>query len=157
MRGTARAHRLPPVHTGITPAHAGNSRMSWQTLAPAGDHPRTCGEQARAAPSVMLSLGSPPHMRGTGSDGYGIPGTHRITPAHAGNRDEAASLWHFAQDHPRTCGEQLTALIQKKLLGGSPPHMRGTDGASLIMHFQYRITPAHAGNSHAALNHQTGL
>ena len=65
-------------------------------------------------------------MRGTDKRGGKRTGHTRITPAHAGNRYVSEGLDVAEQDHPRSCGEQL----------------------SMEMFFTQmaRITPAHAGN-----------
>ena len=49
---------------GITPAHAGNTKMSCFSLLPSRDHPRTRGEYS-PHPKLRPDLtGSPPHTRG---------------------------------------------------------------------------------------------
>ena len=49
---------------GITPAHAGKSLFGLLSSAVFRDHPRTCGEKARAYCKIYNEWGSPPHMRG---------------------------------------------------------------------------------------------
>ena len=70
-----------------------------------------------------------------------------ITPAHAGNRHARHRILKWTGDHPRTCGEQLISLASSGLLLGSPPHMRGTARLASAHQANFRITPAHAGNS----------
>ena len=45
MRGTVSGLASTGVNQRITPAHAGNSRISRQYVSQFRDHPRTCGEQ----------------------------------------------------------------------------------------------------------------
>ena len=45
MRGTDYLMKGEDGKTGITPAHAGNSKSSEKRMIENWDHPRTCGEQ----------------------------------------------------------------------------------------------------------------
>ena len=49
----------------ITPACAGNSRVSWVYAVSAQDHPRVCGEQEHLVANIVQGRGSPPRVRGT--------------------------------------------------------------------------------------------
>ena len=51
----------------------------------------------------------------------------RITPAYAGKSDDSIRKGFFQKDHPRLCGEKLTAPETKRGETGSPPPMRGKD------------------------------
>ena len=66
MRGTADPEA--PIKRGdrITPAHAGNRSAVLPVQHSRRDHPRTCGEQIPVIVPRLYTLGSPPHMRGTG-------------------------------------------------------------------------------------------
>ena len=52
-------------------------------------------------------------------------------------------------DHPRLCGEKASCSSQKQQTIGSPPPMRGKDGAITVVWEYFRITPAYAGKSEA--------
>ena len=52
------------------------------------------------------------------------------------------------EDHPRLCGEKFTRLFLSMTAPGSPPPMRGKDGAAVKKEIKKRITPAYAGKSH---------
>ena len=93
-----------------------------------------------------ISLGSPPRVRGT--DLYATDATlnNGITPACAGNSVSIFSLALFIKDHPRVCGEQLTAYYILSLITGSPPRVRGTAQAIKYSFSNFGITPACAGN-----------
>ena len=86
MRGTASAASDAVRVTGITPAHAGNSKLSLYLGERDWDHPRACGEQNHTRPRNRQESGSPPRMRGTVVLKAIRVRTDRITPAHAGNR-----------------------------------------------------------------------
>ncbi len=86
MRGKEDCPPAPASLVGITPAYAGKSHHSKMELTAPRDHPRICGEKPLLLRWIRSSLGSPPHMRGKGSD---PPLTLRhigITPAYAGKR-----------------------------------------------------------------------
>ena len=135
----------------ITPACAGNRHFSVFINEEIRDHPRVCGEQKHLHSKIQRPGGSPPRVRGTGSQcDLHIP-SYRITPACAGN-SVRSQLWPYAhEDHPRVCGEQLTRCATSFRRKGSPPRVRGTA-------FRYSrgrrgagITPACAGNSMSVL------
>ena len=89
------------------------------------DHPRGCGENVLDGTEKDETLGSPPRMRG--KRGYVPVGGHDggITPADAGKTalmpDGGAVKW----DHPRGCGENCRCAMGTRIIGGSPPRMRG--------------------------------
>ena len=69
----------------------------------------------------------------------------RITPAHAGKSHAVKVHLHRNGDHPRPCGEKITARGLAQNMRGSPPPMRGKDGFFGVGDVKNRITPAHAG------------
>ena len=56
------------------------------------------------------------------------------------------------RDHPRTCGEKLSAACCGRKCLGSPPHMRGKVGHALPGRHAPGITPAHAGKRQLRLS-----
>ena len=86
-------------------------------------------------------------MRGTHVQGERPAGGGRIIPAHAGNTRSAGSLRRFSRDHPRACGEHKSPWPASKRFIGSSPRMRGTLMTSLTAFRDFRIIPAHAGNT----------
>ena len=70
----------------------------------------------------------------------------RITPACAGNSEVYALLLLDDRDHPRVCGEQNYARIQRGYHAGSPPRVRGTGPWLIQSPGGVGITPACAGN-----------
>ena len=65
MRGTRVSVHGVEWHTGIIPAHAGNTESSDNARKSLGDHPRACGEHVERAQFDGVLVGSSPRMRGT--------------------------------------------------------------------------------------------
>ena len=72
-----------------------------------------------------------------------------ITPAYAGKSEQSGLQCFISGDHPRLCGEKKWRERRMKLDKGSPPPMRGKDGAITVVWEYFRITPAYAGKSEA--------
>ena len=155
VRGTAASPVVTVPTSRITPACAGNRIFLALALYVFGDHPRVCGEQKIQPVLLALQIGSPPRVRGT--DLYATDATlnNGITPACAGNSVSIFSLALFIKDHPRVCGEQLTAYYILSLITGSPPRVRGTAASPVVTVPTSRITPACAGNSHPLCQRHT--
>ena len=168
MRGKGKPDPEPRREHRITPAHAGKS-LSRRSAAPGAlDHPRVCGEKLGRHPKRDRRRGSPPRMRGKVKVLQNGNGKPRITPAHAGGKDQPKisttkgaritpahagkshcridTTAHF-QDHPRACGEKVFVPASGSPLTGSPPRMRGKGRLPGHLFYQTGITPAHAGKS----------
>ena len=89
------------------------------------DHPRLCGEKAFPIPQHRSGAGSPPPMRGKGSDEVTLTVPARITPAYAGKSTQLQFHYAIIRDHPRLCGEKDIVHAVSKCNIGSPPPMRG--------------------------------
>ena len=87
-------------------------------------------------------------MRGKGTSQGGTGGQPGITPAYAGKSCSASQYQRTPRDHPRTCGEKGSSLLEAMPLAGSPPHMRGKVPPLLVACLSLGITPAYAGKSH---------
>ena len=70
-----------------------------------------------------------------------------ITPAYAGKRNTIPYMVKVFRDHPRLCGEKVFPAVEKLLMLGSPPPMRGKVYTSLYIWVSGGITPAYAGKS----------
>ena len=110
MRGKADVPvRIGPA-VGITPAYAGKRRRFFGPCASPKDHPRVCGEKFGHVDTPPLLTGSPPRMRGKGSDPPLTLHHIGITPAYAGKsifqRLAQITIW----DHPRVCGEKTKKI-----------------------------------------------
>ena len=75
----------------------------------------------------------------------------RITPAHAGKTYEISLETGGIRDHPRACGENISAARRTAKRQGSPPRMRGKLRYEGIEQLLERITPAHAGKTNTLI------
>ena len=71
----------------------------------------------------------------------------RITPADAGKTGLLAFPPCADRDHPRGCGENSRRKVERMIVDGSPPRMRGKPDRVLAKSEQIRITPAGAGKT----------
>ena len=131
----------------ITPAGAGKTFCSGAGNTCAGDHPRRCGENSGKFLRPSAPTGSPPRMRGKPYCPRGGRHDNRITPADAGKTK--GYTWKEVNDgdHPRGCGENVSAILSKSITEGSPPRMRGKPAGARLFKSQPRITPADAGKT----------
>ena len=147
MRGKHRTIQLPIVKIRITPAYAGKTSPFSVGFCIVKDHPRVCGENRQIEGEYLVRLGSPPRMRGK------LPANHSkgfeagITPAYAGKTAPGRAVASLRQDHPRVCGENISAARRIANLQGSPPRMRGKPGIRCLCLLEGRITPAYAGKT----------
>jgi len=130
VRGTDGKGLNPPFKLRFIPACAGNRRPGYFAKKDPPVHPRVCGEQIVAPEHAVLTYGSSPRVRGTGSEYLQGPETSRFIPACAGNRPSEDRRQDASEVHPRVCGEQGPALIPAASVTGSSPRVRGT-----VMHF----------------------
>ena len=105
VRGKQRGGLPENLKPRITPAGAGKTLRLSTCYAKYKDHPRRCGENKVNQKKSIITLGSPPQVRGkraivrTGDYSYGI------TPAGAGKTRVSAPPASCVRDHPRRCGE----------------------------------------------------
>ena len=122
-----------------------NNRMGEKDSRQLGSPPQVRGKQDRcfsagyyggitpagAGKTYSLSrrhtwnIGSPPQVRGKLSTLQATPHTRRITPAGAGKTGRHRDFYSARQDHPRRCGENLSAPMLSMVKSGSPPQVRG--------------------------------
>ena len=135
-------------HSGIIPAYAGNTFNTCKRLPKLQDHPRVCGEHCTVNWPYLAHEGSSPRMRGTrhveACTGFSIG----IIPAYAGNTKSFYGKAVVERDHPRVCGEHISARPSSVLNRGSSPRMRGTLWRSRHSRRRTGIIPAYAGNTH---------
>ena len=86
-------------------------------------------------------------MRGKLLEDIILPLKTGITPADAGKTLSSFQKTMKYQDHPRGCGENMTAPQVTGWVVGSPPRMRGKLGVTKIRIGRRRITPADAGKT----------
>ena len=149
MRGKGLSDDGHFVAYRITPAYAGKSFRFFILEGLKEDHPRICGEKCDPAQHNVVPVGSPPHMRGKGTEIVHNIWAAGITPAYAGKRPRCAVISAFPRDHPRICGEKPTEDDAAALPLGSPPHMRGKVIVRAAGGPCPGITPAYAGKSFA--------
>ena len=90
----------------ITPAYAGKSSNHNHQHCEREDHPRLCGEKKILETQNILTIGSPPPMRGKAQAAGWTELSTRITPAYAGKSSGWRWVITISQDHPRLCGEK---------------------------------------------------
>ena len=135
------------LHGRITPAFAGKTYDTRQRAWVQKDHPRVCGENRASLETRVLTMGSPPRVRGKQSPPSFPCVSLRITPACAG-KTTCASWYHNAPgDHPRVCGENAWRCTRFGRDRGSPPRVRGKQPARDYVFASPRITPACAGKT----------
>ena len=140
-----------PSHTfsgsmlGSPPRMRGKVYVVVTALVGVWDHPRVCGEKQHSKALKHIREGSPPRMRGKDLIPTHQGGNVGITPAYAGKSSLRHVHHRAVLDHPRVCGEKISAnhLAQTDL--GSPPRMRGKAAAGIRGRGRLRITPAYAG------------
>ena len=147
MRGKHDDRIFVTVADRITPAGAGKTINLCPDRAIARDHPRRCGENDPIPESKLGTLGSPPQVRGKRM----LIISHReelgITPAGAGKTVFRKLNERTNQDHPRRCGENVSAILSKSITLGSPPQVRGKRSSTADLLFGWGITPAGAGKT----------
>ena len=91
-------------------------------------------------------------MRGKGLSARRRIALCRITPACAGKSGFKRRIGLGVQDHPRVCGEKLTATFMPTCISGSPPRVRGKGLVVKKVTPRAGITPACAGKSCISIN-----
>ncbi len=147
MRGQENLAGFKTANRWITPADAGTRSAFKEVAGLSSDHPRGCGDKQTHPSGLKFVHGSPPRMRGQGSDGFCLISLKGITPADAGTRLQPSVRTGPATDHPRGCGDKKSVRRMSSILRGSPPRMRGQGkrwchGDDILW-----ITPADAGTS----------
>ena len=113
----------------------------------AGAHPRSRGENGKAAAAYSHTAGSSPLTRGK-------PGRCQLRdrgigliPAHAGKTGVEMIVGMSAPAHPRSRGENLADLVHQVSHLGSSPLTRGKQGPLPDSVGGLRLIPAHAGKT----------
>ena len=127
MRGKVTWEYDASEMAGITPAYAGKSPSECVMIVCFTDHPRLCGEKLPSSGNSLVTLGSPPPMRGKAEVMQTMTDLIRITPAYAGKREVSTLRVGKKQDPPRLCGEKVLGFFQYFFKEGSPPPMRGKE------------------------------
>ena len=92
---------------GLIPAHAGKTTQTPGSPCRRGAHPRSRGENIKAAAAVVAEWGSSPLTRGKPYWPAWVVRMRRLIPAHAGKTLYRAGHQHPARAHPRSRGENV--------------------------------------------------
>ena len=106
-RGKPILPALEPLGGGLIPAHAGKTLGILRTLAEAGAHPRSRGENFAGLKGKLSSTGSSPLTRGKHCRRGQTVHDRGLIPAHAGKTDVVAQMTSTMRAHPRSRGENL--------------------------------------------------
>ena len=91
----------------LIPAHAGKTSAAPPAPWRGSAHPRSRGENLRAAGLRAVVVGSSPLTRGKRARGAGHRSLRRLIPAHAGKTMRPASRSQTTTAHPRSRGENM--------------------------------------------------
>ena len=147
MRGALHDLRRHKKQSGIIPAYAGSTCITFGVDAALGDHPRVCGEHEVNYRKVLIPQGSSPRMRGARGLRYEIDSAGGIIPAYAGSTPQNVVLAGLARDHPRVCGEHKAHSPKVNDETGSSPRMRGAPHPLFAPREGAGIIPAYAGST----------
>ncbi|EFU77574.1 hypothetical protein HMPREF0381_0530 [Lachnoanaerobaculum saburreum DSM 3986] len=146
-RGTHKYQTLASSLARITPAYAGNTKMTYKYQWMIEDHPRLRGEHTFIHSGQNPVKGSPPLTRGTRFKCCYHKVRIGITPAYAGNTLSSIVARILLRDHPRLRGEHTFIHSGQNPVKGSPPLTRGTQICLPVNQICRGITPAYAGNT----------
>ena len=156
MRGKPVVKTSYEVAVRIIPAHAGQTPWSWYGKCSPSDHPRACGANESTEEQQQEQAGSSPRMRGKRDRLSRILSSLRIIPAHAGQTTAHGIQEPQRADHPRACGANLAGLAVLFHGDGSSPRMRGKLYMIPSLDDDFRIIPAHAGQTDTGLDAMLG-
>ena len=106
-----------------------------------------CGEHPLGAVNAVGGAGSSPHVRGAPVN-PSVPGCEAgIIPACAGSTKRMVFVALRPRDHPRMCGEHVSASRAVNAVLGSSPHVRGAQGCVADLRHRNGIIPACAGST----------
>ena len=134
--------RLIPAHAGKTSRRRRHPERSWA-------HPRSRGENHRAAITVWRLLGSSPLTRGKRRVHREAAPLRRLIPAHAGKTRWSEPRHPPNSAHPRSRGENVPEGGQVGAGRGSSPLTRGKRAPVLASLASEGLIPAHAGKTRA--------
>ena len=132
---------------GLIPAHAGKTPPLPATSRRARAHPRSRGENMRAARRARSRSGSSPLTRGKPHRPPRPANPCGLIPAHAGKTQAGRQAWARRPAHPRSRGENLEKCETQPTQPGSSPLTRGKLSAWANAEVLYGLIPAHAGKT----------
>ena len=135
------------VRSGLIPAHAGKTTCTPPTPTPGTAHPRSRGENFGGGQVPALAGGSSPLTRGKPSPPASRVRSSGLIPAHAGKTSEDLHDATESGAHPRSRGENGTALTAAINPPGSSPLTRGKQEIAARAGDETGLIPAHAGKT----------
>ena len=135
------------IARGLIPAHAGKTHARRCLPRSNRAHPRSRGENLSSDSRTFFRTGSSPLTRGKP---FSVVIPARIVgliPAHAGKTSPPPSDRGTTWAHPRSRGENLSALIDGSGQKGSSPLTRGKPAARVSRPATRGLIPAHAGKT----------
>ena len=147
MRGAQALLGFTLAITGIIPAYAGSTTSRCPAPGRLWDHPRVCGEHGIEGVIFLLDEGSSPRMRGARKADAACAVLRGIIPAYAGSTLPPPSRRPCCRDHPRVCGEHVSATASTDAVPGSSPRMRGARIPHVRRRLREGIIPAYAGST----------
>ena len=139
------------AHLRLIPAWAGKTATPHTANSSAEAHPRVGGENAIIFPIVSAASGSSPRGRGKQTIQLAVGETRRLIPAWAGKTAVGSVIDWFKTAHPRVGGENNKVILESVVGGGSSPRGRGKRCAAPQRSRGFRLIPAWAGKTVAAL------
>ena len=112
-------------------------------------HPRVCGENVRQDLGALGRVGSSPRVRGKHQRGRSLRHARGLIPACAGKTDRSSSSTGNRRAHPRVCGENDIALLDRDAVAGSSPRVRGKPRRRPRKRVPPGLIPACAGKTPA--------
>ena len=139
------AHNTNPPR--LIPAHAGKTCIAENAVLTVGAHPRSRGENCARIPTSISTRGSSPLTRGKPFPDATQPIEGGLIPAHAGKTRRRASPTGGRPAHPRSRGENISALPSSTRRMGSSPLTRGKRPQAGGAQQRWGLIPAHAGKT----------
>ena len=133
--------------SGIIPAYAGSTNITFSATSASRDHPRIRGEHSTLIPFHRNLTGSSPHTRGAPSHRASKPSPRGIIPAYAGSTRKTRAHERMGRDHPRIRGEHREKPKPTGVDPGSSPHTRGAPFGGVSAPGMQGIIPAYAGST----------
>ena len=146
-RGKLRIGCVRGTCVGLIPAHAGKTRQMRDMRQKCRAHPRSRGENIKAAVSVVVEWGSSPLTRGKPRCSLCTFLGGGLIPAHAGKTRIAIYNVTTTGAHPRSRGENSWPLRRSTSALGSSPLTRGKLINDALTIIQGGLIPAHAGKT----------
>ena len=132
---------------GLIPARAGKTTRPGSRSQTTTAHPRSRGENAEVVSLYLICAGSSPLARGKPDQGSCRQAGKRLIPARAGKTTAQLAANGVEEAHPRSRGENESAMFGVPPLLGSSPLARGKLKAFGERPLASRLIPARAGKT----------